>query len=248
MNIEPRPSSEERDDGGNHSTFSGFVKFQAVIGWLAIILFTAIYIVELWPHHGPPVTIQWIRKTFGQTGLILLNLAIVLGFLALLPYRRPTKHVWKSQGPFIAFVVALMTEMFGWPLFLFLLSPLVKIPRLAPQIFRSVGHWPATAGTALSLLGIILIAIGWMRIHRAQGLVTNGIYRYMRHPQYAGIMLFTLGWILHWPSVITLLLWPILIAAYTWLAQHEEKQAEREFGEAYRQYAQQTKRFIPFVI
>jgi protein-S-isoprenylcysteine O-methyltransferase Ste14 len=97
------------------------------------------------------------------------------------------------------------------------------------------------------MIGLLLIALGWREIHRATGLVTTGIYRFMRHPQYTGIFLFTFGWILHWPSVITLILWPILVAAYVWLARREEKVVTKEVGEAYREYARQTPRFWPRV-
>lgn len=223
-------------------------KIWTVAGWLAIALFTAIYIVELWPHHGPPITILWLRETLGRGGLIAFNIVIVLAFLALLPYRRPTKNVWRSRGAFAAFVIALMTEMFGWPLVLFMLSPLVEVPRIAPSYFQAIGHWPATLGTAVSFLGIVLIAAGWRQIHGAVGLVSTGLYRFVRHPQYSGLLLFTLGWILHWPSVITLILWPVLAAAYVWLAIFEEKQIRAEFGEAYDTYARATKRFIPYII
>ncbi len=219
-----------------------------IIGFSGLLLFVILYGIEVVPHHGPPATIRWIRNTFGQTGLIILNIFIVLAFLALLPYRKPTKNVWKSQTPFIAFAIALMTEMFGWPLLLFLLSPLVNIPVIAGEYFRALGHWPASVGTAFSIFGIVLIGIGWKQIHRADGLVTKGLYRYIRHPQYTGIMLFTFGWILHWPSVITLILWPVLIGAYVWLAKKEEQMAKMEFGEEYEEYASRTKRFIPGVV
>lgn len=219
-----------------------------VLGWIAIVLFVAIYGIELLPHHGAPVTVRWIRENLGQTGLIVLNILIVLAFLALLPYRRPTKSLWRSRGTFVAFVIALMTEMFGWPLLIFLIAPLVDIPVIAPSIRQAIGHWPASVGTGLSILGIVLIAIGWQKIHRAQGMVTTGPYRYMRHPQYTGILLFTLGWILHWPSLVTLVLWPVLVGAYVWLAKAEERQAEQEFGTAYLEYAARTKRFVPFVV
>lgn len=216
-----------------------------LLGWTAIILFIGIYAVELLPLHGPPITVRWIRANFGNAGLIVVNIVIVLAFLALLPYRKPTRHVWKSRGTFFAFVIALMTEMFGWPLFIFIASPLFDIPRIAPGYFRALGHWPATAGTALSIVGVIIIAVGWKQIHGATGLVDRGIYKYVRHPQYTGIMLFTLGWILHWPSLITLCLWPVMMVAYYWLAKFEEQEAVDEFDSAYRQYAMSTKRFIP---
>ncbi len=219
-----------------------------VYGWISMILFVIIYGIELLPHQGPPPTIVFLRKNFGQVGLIILNIIIVLGFLGLFPFRKPTRHIWQSQGVFFAFVIALMTEMFGLPLLLFLLSPIIDVPRIAPNFFRAVGHWPSTVGTALSLLGLVLIAVGWRKIHSARGLVTDGIYKLMRHPQYTGIFLFTLGWILHWPSIITLSLWPLLIAAYVWLARFEEKQVAAEFGRAYEDYASRTKRFIPYVI
>jgi protein-S-isoprenylcysteine O-methyltransferase Ste14 len=218
-----------------------------VSGWVGIVLFVAIYGIELLPHDGPPATVRFLRERLGQTGLIVLNIAIVVTFLALLPFRRPTRALWKSRGAFLAFAIALMTEMFGWPLLIFLISPLVDIPSLAPEFFRRVGHWPSTVGTAVSLLGLALIAGGWSQIHGASELVTTGLYRHIRHPQYAGIFLFTLGWIIHWPSVVTLILWPILIGAYVWLAKQEEKLVLAEFGEAYAHYAGRTKRFIPFV-
>ena len=224
------------------------VPLRTIIGMLAIALFVAIYAVELLPHHGPPVTLHWVRNTLGQGGLIALNIVIVLAFLALLPYRRPTRNVWQSRGAFVAFVIALMTEMFGWPLVLFLVSPLVEVPIIADRWFQAVGHGLASVGTAVSFSGIILIALGWRQIHRAQTLVSSGVYRYIRHPQYSGMFLFTFGWILHWPSLITLLIWPVLIAAYVWLARQEERHVREEFGEIYMDYAQRTKRFIPFVI
>lgn len=226
----------------------GSSKSLTIMGWVAIMLFVAVYIVELLPHHGPPVTLRWIEKTFGTAGLIILNIIVVSAFLALLPYRRPTKHVWKSHGAFFAFVIALMTEMFGWPLFIFIASPLIDVPNLASPYFKLIGHWPAALGTGVSILGVILIAIGWRQIHNAKELITSGIYKYIRHPQYTGIFLFTSGWILHWPSMVTLILWPILMVAYVWLAIFEEKQLVAEFGKAYLEYSGKTKRFIPMLV
>jgi len=81
-------------------------RFLTVMGWIAICLFVLIYILELFPHHGPPVTIRWIRENLGTAGLIILNVVIVLAFLALLPFRRPTKNVWKYHSAFFAFVIA----------------------------------------------------------------------------------------------------------------------------------------------
>jgi protein-S-isoprenylcysteine O-methyltransferase Ste14 len=218
------------------------------VGIAAIILFVAIYAVELFQHSGPPVTIKWIRATFGNAGLIVLNILIVIAFLALLPYRRSTMSTWKSKGAFIAFVIALMTEMFGWPLLIFLISPVVEVPSLRGWTREIFGHAGPLIGTWVSMIGLLLIALGWQKIHKATGLVTNGIYRFVRHPQYTGMFLFTLGWILHWPSVITLILWPVLVVAYVWLARREEAVVIEEFGEPYLEYAKKTPRFLPRVL
>jgi len=222
--------------------------FLTSIGVIAIALFVAIYAVELGSHSGPPVTIMWLRATFGKGGLIVLNILIVVAFLALLPYRKSTISTWKSKSAFIAFVIALMTEMFGWPLLIFLISPLVDVPSLAGWSRQVFGHAGPLFGTWMSMLGVLLIAVGWYKIHRAEGLVTSGIYRFIRHPQYTGMFLFTLGWILHWPSVITLILWPVLVAAYVWLAKREEQHVIAEFGDAYLDYASRTPRFLPSLL
>lgn len=220
-------------------------KLMTVVGLAALILFAALYGVELFGHGGRPVTVAWVGDHFGRTGLIVLNLVIMLGFLALLPYRRSTMSTWKSKGAFIAFVIALVTEMFGWPLLLFLLSPLVEVPSLRDWAHQHLGHAGPIIGTWLSVFGLILMAVGWYQIHRADKLVASGIYRFIRHPQYTGIFLFTLGWLLHWPTVTMLVLWPILMAAYIWLARREEKDIAEQFGEAYQRYAATTPRFFP---
>lgn len=220
-------------------------KFLTWIGIIAVLLFVGIYGVELFGHGGRPVTIKWIQDNFGKGGLIALNILIVIAFLALLPYRHSTQGTWKSKGVFVAFVIALMTEMFGWPLLIFLISPLVEVPSLRGWVHQTLGHTGPVLGTWLSMIGLFLIALGWRKIHKAEGLVTTGIYRFMRHPQYMGIFLFTFGWILHWPSVITMILWPILVVAYVWLAVREERLVIEEFGDAYLLYAQKTSRFFP---
>ncbi|MCG8608459.1 isoprenylcysteine carboxylmethyltransferase family protein [bacterium] len=220
-------------------------KILTAVGITAVILFLGIYAFELLAHRGPPVSIVWIRDHFGTKGLVILNIVIVVAFLALLPYHRSTIGTLKSKGVFVAFVIALMTEMFGWPLLIFLVAPIVEIPSLSGWARANFGHFGPMIGTWLSMIGLLLIALGWRQIHKATGLVTSGIYRYVRHPQYTGMFLFTLGWILHWPSVITLLLWPVLVAAYVWLARREEDGVIAEFGDAYLQYAKTTPRFLP---
>lgn len=102
-------------------------------------------------------------------------------------------------------------------------------------------------GSLLMFSGLLIMGIGWWKIHRAGGnLVTSGVYRLIRHPQYLGLMSITIGMLIQWPTIVTLLMWPILMIAYYRLANNEEKDLEERFGEAYRQYRHRTRAFIPF--
>jgi len=81
---------------------------------------------------------------------------------------------------------------------------------------------------------------------RRQGkLVTDGIYAYIRHPQYAGFMLVTLGLLVHWATIPLLIMWPILMVIYYRLAKREERGMEKEFGNQYLEYKRKTSMFFP---
>ena len=215
------------------------------LGLAGAAVLAVLYAPELFSHSGPPPTVRWLEDAVGRSGLIAVNLLASLAFLLLLPYRSGTRHIWRSKGAFVAFVIALMTEMFGWPLLVFLLAPLVEIPSMHGAR-HLLGHWGPILGTWLTLLGVVLVVLGWKRVHAAEGLVTDGVYRFVRHPQYTGLLLFTVGWLLHWPTLLTFLLWPILAMAYVWLARREERELASAFGDAYRGYAEKTPRFFPW--
>ena len=96
------------------------------------------------------------------------------------------------------------------------------------------------------LAGILLMGAAWHRIHGAKGaLVTDGPYAWVRHPQYSGLFLITIGLLVQWPTVITVATWPMLIAVYHHLARREERDAEAAFGDAYRVYKARTPMFVP---
>jgi len=99
----------------------------------------------------------------------------------------------------------------------------------------------------LIFFGLYVIHKGWILIHGAKGdkLVTEGVYAYVRHPQYSGIFLVTIGFLLQWPSITTLIMWPILIFAYYRLAMREEREVEKQFGRAFREYKDHVPAFIP---
>ncbi|HSD31035.1 MAG TPA: isoprenylcysteine carboxylmethyltransferase family protein [Gemmatimonadales bacterium] len=184
-----------------------------------------------------------------------------------LSYLTPVKRrEWRSFGVFAAFIVALFTEMYGFPLTIYILTAYIltavlgsRYPALNPFSHASGHLWIALLGggawmsvvihavsNGLMLAGLLLMGAGWHRIHRAQGaLVTDGPYAWVRHSQYSGLFLISVGLLVQWPTIITVATWPILIAVYYRLARREEREAEAVFGDAYRAYEVRVPMFVP---
>jgi protein-S-isoprenylcysteine O-methyltransferase Ste14 len=197
---------------------------------------------------------------YGFWSLVVFNAAFFVIFVVsfLTPLRR---REWRSFGVYSAFIVALFTEMYGFPLTIYILTGILgnRYPALNPFSHASGHLWVtlfgggATMMTAIHLVsnalmfgGLIIIAQGWHRVHRAQGaLVTDGLYARVRHPQYSGLFLITIGLLIQWPTIVTALTWPILMVMYVRLARREEADMERQFGEIYRAYAARVPRFVP---
>jgi protein-S-isoprenylcysteine O-methyltransferase Ste14 len=216
------------------------------IGFLGIIGFLYLYAVKLFGQHGQTPGIALLEKYVGMPGVIVINIGVFACFLALLPYRLSSKESrWKSKGAFLGFLIALFTEMFGLPLVIFIFSPFFNYPFVLPLSRKILGSFGMIAGTWITLAGIVLLVLGWHKIHKAEGLVTDGLYKYIRHPQYTGLFLIMVGWILHFPTLLTLIIFPVLVAAYYWLARKEERELEEVFAGDYRKYKAQTPRFFP---
>lgn len=197
-----------------------------------------------------PTSVRYFfYSNWATIGVVTVNAGVFILFLIFLPYR--TKIEWRSKSTFSAFILALMAEMFGIPLLLYVLSPIVHISYYAkrnggwlnnPLLFGWNG---AVVGVWLTLIGMILVMIGWHQIHRANGIVTSGIYKYIRHPQYTGFFLIMTGWLLHWETTLTLIMYPILVIMYYLLALKEDKNLRAEFGDEYETYHQKTPMFLP---
>ncbi len=200
---------------------------------------------------------------YGLWLLVALNSAVFIIFAFSFTHPKRLRD-WRSFGAFSAFVVALFTEMYGFPLTIYLLSGWLgdRYPVLDP-LTHDAGHlwgtllgWegdphlnaPHLGSSLLIFVGFIVIARAWDVLYRAQrgkGLATTGPYAYVRHPQYAGFVLIMLGFVLQWPTILTLVMFPILVTMYVRLARREEREALVTFGETYARYAAVTPAFIP---
>lgn len=198
---------------------------------------------------------------YGMWGAVIAN-ALFFLFFALSFLAPRGKFEWRSMGVFAAFIVALFTEMYGFPLTVFILTSLLgsTYPGLDPFSHRS-GHLILTflgggetllvlihlISNGLIVFGFIIMGMGWRQVHKAQGaLVTDGVYKWVRHPQYVGLFLVSLGLLIQWPTIPTLLSWPILMGVYYRLAKREEREMVTTFGENYLNYKRRVPGFLPF--
>ncbi len=196
-----------------------------------------------WQHYGLwDAVIVWI---------ILFGL-----FIAFIPFHRKSQR--RPTSVYLAFIIALAFEMFGIPLSLYIVAWVTGLTLPLGILWghtlqQYIGHWGMYIGTTMSLVGAILVILGWEEIHRhywtkerGEGkLVTDGIYSYIRHPQYAGFLLITSGLLIHWATLPLLIMWPVLVLQYYKLAKREETELEKEFRTEYIQYKKKTSMFIP---
>jgi protein-S-isoprenylcysteine O-methyltransferase Ste14 len=202
-------------------------------------------------------------SAYGLWPLVVLNAGIFIIFAFSFTHPR-TARDWRSFGAFSAFLVALFTEMYGFPLTIYLLSGWLQSRFPGLNVFtHNAGHLPELLLgwkgdphlSPLHLLsyvliggGFVLLAAAWEVLYRAQRaheLATTGPYSRVRHPQYVGFVLIMLGFLMQWPTLLTLLMFPVLVTMYVKLAKREEREARQEFGPRYSVYAAATPAFVP---
>jgi protein-S-isoprenylcysteine O-methyltransferase Ste14 len=202
-------------------------------------------------------------SAYGLWTLVILNSAIFI-FFAFSFVKPKTKQDWRSLSAFSAFIVALFTEMYGYPLTIYFLSGWLAeqypgIDFLAHDNghllhtllgFSGNAHFDPLhiASNVIIILGFFLLSAAWRVLHTAQktrSLATTGWYARCRHPQYVAFILIMFGFLLQWPTLPTLVMFPILVVIYVRLAKREERIAIDEFGDVYRRYMEATPAWIP---
>ncbi len=203
------------------------------------------------------------EAAYGLWSLVIIN-SLVLIIFAFSFAKPQSPRDWRSFGAFSAFLVALFTEMYGFPLTIYLLSGWLSqhfpgvdfLSHDAGHLLEVMFGWTTNphfgpfhiASNILIVAGFILLASAWKVLYAAQrshALATSGPYARIRHPQYMGFILIMSGFLLQWPTLVTLTMFPVLVYMYVRLARTEERDALKEFGEDYARYAGKTPAFIP---
>ena len=206
---------------------------------------------------------QQTISAYGLWGLVIVN-SLVFILFAFSFFKPNSPRDWRTFGTFAAFIVALFVEMYGIPLTLYLLAGWLQssYPQLDP-LSHNAGHlWNSLLGiegdphfgvlhllsNLLIFAGFYLLASAWRVLYRAQQagtLADSGPYARIRHPQYLAFSLIMFGFLLQWPTLLTLLMFPVLLLMYVHLARQEDRWAASHFGEHWQRYRARVPAFIP---
>jgi len=206
-------------------------------------------------------------SAYGLWSLAAINSLVFIIFAFSFAKPRSSRD-WRSFGAFSAFIVALFTEMYGFPLTIYLFSGWLssRYPgidflshdagHLLEVLLQSLFGWQVDphlgpfhiASYVLIFAGFVLLAKSWGILYEAQRrheIAASGPYAYVRHPQYLGFIMIMIGFLLQWPTLLTLTMFPILVYMYVRLARREEQDAVSEFGDVYIRYVSRTPAFFP---
>lgn len=200
---------------------------------------------------------------YGLWTLVVINAAVFIIF-AFSFFKPKTKRDWRTFSSFSAFIIALFVEMYGFPLTIYLMSGFLarRFPGVDP-LAHDAGHlWytvlgfhgdphlnPIHLASQIFIFGgFMLLVAAWRVLFKAQHdkkLATTGPYRFIRHPQYMAFIAIMFGFLLQWPTIPTLVMFPILVVVYVRLARREEGEVRAELGAVWDEYAARTAAFLP---
>lgn len=202
---------------------------------------------------------ETLQSHFHQWGAVIFFVVVYSIALLFVPFYKKMDR--KPATAYFAFILAFAIEMHGIPMSMYLISWLVgkNLPEgilWGHTLFNTIGYTGMYLNIACAVIALLIIGNGWYNIYHkywskesGKGkVVKTGVYKYIRHPQYTGFMLLTVGMIFEWATLPMLIMWPFIALMYYRLAKREEKDMIKEFGEEYIMYMKKTKRFIPFVI
>jgi protein-S-isoprenylcysteine O-methyltransferase Ste14 len=200
---------------------------------------------------------------YGHWQLVIFNSLFMLVFVFAF-FKPTTRRDWRTFGTFFAFVVALFTEMYGFPLTIYLLSGWLgsRFPEInwfshnSSHLLQTLLGWEGDAhagplhllSNVLIVGGLFILAASWRVLYRAQKngtMASSGPYAKVRHPQYTAFMVIMIGFLIQWPTLPTLLMFPFLTLTYFRLARREEQVSLDAFGKSYARYMERTPRFLP---
>ena len=218
-----------------------------------LILIPIIFIVDFYQHIYAHFTGTILPVVIAhQWHIVIINILIFITFLIPLSFRR--KIDWKEYGLVTAFFVSLFIEMYGIPLTILFFSKTINSPsiELANVVyeFEFLGvdiamDMAMLYASILIVIGTIFILVGWITLYKKikkEELVTTGIYSYSRHPQYFGFILIIIGWLVGWPTILTVIFASVLIYKYVKVCIVEEKEL------AHIKKYQEYKNKVPFLI
>lgn len=195
---------------------------------------------------------------YGLWGLVAIDSLLVIVF-AVSFFHPQGRRDWRTLGGFAAFMVALFSEMYGYPLTIYLLTSALGtklgLNHGSGHLWNDLVGWNGDphlspfhiASYGLIIAGFWLVAAAWRVLYAAQRkgeLASTGAYSHIRHPQYVGLLLIMVGFLVQWPTIPTLAMFGVLVITYRRLAIREEREAAERFGERWEDYARRTPRML----